>query len=108
MTAMPRLVLAVLLVSACVACSAAGPPATWQKPGASAATVANDTSDCRALASGEARRRYPSDAGFPGQGPAGVIMVQQQDDTNRIGAENELFGTCMQNRGYTRVQPAQR
>lgn len=101
---MPRLILAALLLLALAACSKAEPPA-WQKPGTGADIVARDTSDCRLLAADEARRRYPSDAGFPGLGAAGVIMTQQHDETNRVSAEHELFGLCMQNRGYARATP---
>jgi len=104
---MARLILAALLFAALAACGKAEPPA-WQKPGAAADMVARDTSDCRVLAADEARRRYPPDSSFPGFGPAGVIMAQQHDETSRISAENELFGLCMQNRGYTRVTPPQR
>jgi hypothetical protein len=98
-----RLILT-LLLSALAACSNAEPPA-WQKSGATADAVARDTSDCRVLAAAEARRRYPADSAFPGFGAAGVVMAQQRDETNRIHAENELFGLCMQNRGYARATP---
>jgi hypothetical protein len=101
---MTRFVLAALLLPAVVACTKAEAPA-WQKPGASADTITRDTSDCRVLAADEARRRYPADSGFPPLGAAGVIMAQQHDETNRVSAENELFGLCMQNRGYARATP---
>ena len=104
---MPRLALAALLLAALTACSKPDPPG-WQKSGAGADAVARDTSDCRVLATAEARRRYPADSAFPGFGAAGVVMAQQHDETNRISAENELFGLCMQNRGYTRATPQQR
>ena len=104
MIAMPRLVLPALLFLALAACNKAEPPA-WQKSGAGADAVARDTSDCRVLAADEARRRYPADSSFPALGAAGVIMAQQRDETNRVSAENELFGLCMQNRGYARPTP---
>jgi hypothetical protein len=101
---MLRLLLVALLLPAFAACSKGEPP-SWQKPGAGADAVARDTSDCRVLAREEAGRRYPSDSAFPGFGAAGVIMAQQNNETNRISAENELFGLCMQNRGYARATP---
>jgi hypothetical protein len=101
------IVLAACLVAAVAACSTPESPA-WQKAGSSPDAVARDTSDCRLLAADEARRRHPSDSAFPGFGAAGVVMAQQHDETNRISAEHELFGLCMQNRGYARTTPPQR
>jgi hypothetical protein len=96
-----RLQLALALLPALGGCaaSAVGP---WQKTGADQATVAKDTSECRALAEQEALRRYPYGFSSPTFGAAGTVMSQQRDDTNRATAEVALFNSCMQDRGYTR------
>ena len=100
-----RTVYALAFAPGLVACTAPT-SASWQKPGATEATIASDSSECRALAEQEAARLYPFDAGSGVLGPAGVTMAQQRDYMNRSNAELSLFGACMQNRGYTRTGAA--
>jgi hypothetical protein len=94
------IILALLLEAACTTPAPSRGP--WQKPGASEATTATDTAQCRALAQQEAVRDYPYGASIPTLGGAGMIAAQQQADLNRTSAEIEKFNDCMQARGYTR------
>lgn len=95
---LPFVLAASLGLAACTA-SAPGP---WQKPGAGNATIAKDTSECRAIAEEEAVRRYPYGFSSPSFGAAGIVMSQQRDETNRSAVEAELFNSCLQGRGYRR------
>jgi hypothetical protein len=94
-------ILALLLANA--ACAPTAPSrGPWQKPGASEATVATDTAQCRALAQREAVRDYPYGSSNPALGGAGMVTAQQQANLDRSSAEIEKFNDCMQARGYTR------
>ena len=83
-------------------------PESWQKAGASDATIAKDTSDCRTAAGQEALRRYPYGFSSPTYAVGGTVMSQQRDETQRSTAEAALFNSCMQNRGYTRAPVQER
>jgi hypothetical protein len=94
------IILALLLGAACT--TSAPSRGSWQKPGASEATVATDTAQCRALAQQAAARDYPYGSSNPTLGGAGMIAAQQQANLDRSSAEIERFNDCMQARGYTR------
>ena len=93
----------VLLPHLLPACAPAGPGA-WQKPGATDATVAADTAQCRTVAQQQTARLYPYGSSNPTLGGAGMIAAQQQARTDRSSAELEAFNDCMESRGYTRTQ----
>jgi hypothetical protein len=92
------LLLLLALCSSLVACATS--PPSWQKAGASEATRAKDSSECRELAEREAMRRYPSGFSSPSFSATGVLMSQQRDETNRSTVEAASFNTCMAGRGY--------
>lgn len=93
----------VLLPHLLPACTPAG-QGEWQKPGATNATIAADSAQCRTVAQQQAARLYPYGASNPTLGGAGMIAAQQQASTDRNSAELEAFIDCMESRGYTRVQ----
>jgi len=84
------------------ACGGAAPGTTWKKAGVTDATIAGDTESCRASAQQQASRLYPHSSGNPAMSGAGMIAAQQQANTDRTGAELEMFNDCMQGKGYTR------
>ena len=92
--------LSLALWSSLVACATPSSPPSWQKSGASEATLAKDSSECRELAEQEAMRRYPSGFSSPSFGATGVLMSQQRDETNRGTVAMASFNTCMTGRGY--------
>ena len=96
---MTRPFLLLLALWASLVACAPSPP-SWQKAGASEATLAKDSSECRELAEGEAMRRYPSGFSSPSFSATGVLMSQQRDETNRSAVETASFNTCMVSRGY--------
>ena len=89
-----------LFLAACT--GSAGGPGAWQKAGATDATVAADTSQCRTSAQQTAARLYPLGSSNPTMGGAGMIASQQQANTDRTSAELQFFNDCMEGRGYTR------
>ena len=98
---MIRIPLAAALWLALAAC--AGPqPAGWQKVGATDASIAGDTAQCRTTAQQTAARLYPLGSSSPTLGGAGMIASQQQANTDRNSAELQFFNDCMEGRGYTR------
>src|SRR5688500_17752752 len=79
-----------LLVSGLLAGLASCAPydsAPWRKEGASDQTLVRDSAECREAAREAALRRYPYRGGSPSLGPAGAVMSQQRDDTDRAVAE---------------------
>ena len=82
----------------------AGAPPAWQKAGATDATIASDTAQCRTTAQQTAARLYPLGSSNPTMGGAGMIASQQQANTDRTGAELQFFNDCMEGRGYTRPE----
>ena len=107
---MIRTLLAALLWFGLTACagSGAGPASgAWQKGGATEATVASDTAQCRAGAQQQAARLYPYGSSIPSMGGAGMVAAQQHANTDRNSAELEYFNDCMEGRGYSRgAKPA--
>jgi hypothetical protein len=98
---MIRIPLAAVLWLAVAAC--AGPqPAGWQKAGATDASIAGDSAQCRTTAQQTAARLYPLGSSNPTLGGAGMIASQQQANTDRTSAELQFFNDCMEGRGYTR------
>lgn len=93
----------VLLPHLLPACAPPGPGA-WQKAGATEATVAADTEQCRTAAQQQAARLYPYGSSNPAVGGAGMIAAQQQTRTDRSSVEIQAFNDCMESRGYTRTQ----
>lgn len=100
---MKRILIAVTLSVGVAACATPG-AGTWQKPGATDATIAADTAQCRTLAQQQAARLYPYGSSNPTLGGASMISAQQQADTDRNSAELQGFHDCMQARGYVRGQ----
>ena len=95
-----------LLVSGLLAGFAGCAPydaAPWRKEGASDQTSQRDSAECRETARESALRRYPYRGGSPSLGPAGAVMSQQRDDTDRAVAEASQFNECMQGKGYRRA-----
>jgi hypothetical protein len=86
--------------SSLAACATSPSPPSWQKTGASEATLAKDSSEFRELAEREAMRRYPAGFSSPSFGAAGMMVSQQRDETNRSTVEAASFNTCMVGRGY--------
>ena len=97
----PILIVPALLLGL-AACAGSAPASTWKKAGAADATVAADTTQCRASAQQQAARLYPYGSGSSTLGGAGMVAAQQQANTDRTSAEIEMFNDCMQNKGYTR------
>jgi hypothetical protein len=98
---MIRTLLAAALWLALAAC--AGPqPAGWQKAGATDATIAADTAQCRTTAQQQAARLYPLGSSNPTMGGAGMVAAQQQTNTDRNSAEIQFSNDCMEGRGYAR------
>jgi hypothetical protein len=93
----------VLLPHLLPACAPPGPGA-WQKAGATDATIAADTEQCRTVAQQQAARLYPYGSSNPALGGAGMIAAQQQARTDRSSSEVQAFNDCMESRGYTRTQ----
>jgi len=87
-------------LAACAGSS--GGPAPWQKAGATDATIAADTAQCRTAAQQQAARLYPFGSSNPTLGGAGMVAAQQQANTDRTSAELQFFNDCMEGRGYTR------
>jgi hypothetical protein len=83
-----------------------GASASWQKAGATDATIASDTAQCRTTAQQTAARLYPLGSSNPTLGGAGMVAAQQQANTDRSSAELQFFNDCMEGRGYTRGKPA--
>ena len=95
--------LCLALSAGLAACAGAGgAPASWQKAGATDATIASDTTQCRAAAQQTAARLYPLGSSNPTLGGAGMVAAQQQANTDRSSAELQFFNDCMEGRGYTR------
>ena len=82
--------------------AAGGAAAAWQKAGATDATIAADTAQCRTTAQQTAARLYPLGSSNPTLGGAGMVASQQQANTDRTSAEIQFFNDCMEGRGYTR------
>ena len=101
---MIRTLLAAVLWLALVAC-AGTQPAGWQKAGATDATIAGDSTQCRTTAQQQAARLYPLGSSNPTLGGAGMVAAQQQANTDRNMAEIQFFNDCMEGRGYTRGGP---
>jgi hypothetical protein len=95
-------ILAALLFGIAACAPTAPSRGAWQKPGASEATTATDTAQCRALAQQEAARDYPYGSSNPTLGGAGMVAAQQQANLDRSSAEIARFNDCMEARGYTR------
>ena len=83
-------------------CAGSPPGTTWKKAGASDATIASDTEQCRAAARQQAARLYPYGSSSSTLGGAGMVAAQQQANTDRTSAEIEMVNDCMQGKGYTR------
>ena len=98
---MIRTLLAAVLWLALSAC-AGTQPAGWQKAGATDATIAGDTAQCRTIAKEQAARFYPLGSSNPTLGGAGMVAAQQQANTDRNSAEIQFYNDCMEGRGYTR------
>jgi hypothetical protein len=95
--------LCLALSAGLAACAGAGgAPASWQKAGATDATVASDTTQCRTSSQQTAARLYPLGSSNPTLGGAGMVAAQQQANTDRSSAELQFFNDCMEGRGYTR------
>jgi hypothetical protein len=95
--------LCLALPAGLAACAGAGgAPASWQKAGATDATVASDTAQCRTSSQQTAARLYPLGSSNPTLGGAGMVAAQQQANTDRNSAELQFFNDCMEGRGYTR------
>ena len=92
--------LAMALLLGLAACTG---PAPLQKPGADAATMEKDTTECRVAARQEAGRLYPYGANY---GTLAIGMAMVRDDDNRAVAEASSFSSCMQDRKYSSVPPA--
>jgi Flp pilus assembly protein TadD len=102
-TALIGTLLCLALPAGLAACAgSAGAPASWQKAGATDATVANDTAQCRTSSQQTAARLYPLGSSNPTLGGAGMVAAQQQASTDRSSAELQFFNDCMEGRGYTR------
>jgi hypothetical protein len=102
-TTMIGTLLCLALSAGLAACAgSAGAPASWQKAGATDATVASDTAQCRTTAQQTAARLYPLGSSNPTLGGAGMVAAQQQANTDRSSAELQFFNECMEGRGYTR------
>ena len=99
-----RQMMRILIVSAFLlgACGGSQPGSAWKKPGATDATIAADSAQCRTSAQQQAARLYPYGSSNPTLGGAGMVAAQQQANTDRASAEIEMFNDCMQGRGYTR------
>lgn len=98
---MIRILLAAAPWLALAACGGSQ-PAGWQKAGATDATIASDTAQCRATAQQQSARLYPLGSSNPMLGGAGMVAAQQQANTDRNSAEIRFFNDCMEGRGYTR------
>ena len=95
--------LSLALSAGLAACAgSSGAPAPWQKAGATDATIAGDTAQCRSTAQQQAARLYPFGSSNPTLGGAGMVAAQQQANTDRNSAELQFFNDCMEGRGYTR------
>jgi len=95
--------LCLVLSAGLAACAGAGgAPASWQKAGATDASIASDTAQCRTTAQHTAARLYPLGSSNPTLGGAGMVAAQQQANTDRSSAELQFFNDCMEGRGYTR------
>jgi hypothetical protein len=94
----------ILIVSALLLGACGGSPSgsAWKKPGATDATIAADSAQCRTSAQQQAARLYPYGSSNPTLGGAGMVAAQQQANTDRTSAETEMFNDCMQGKGYTR------
>ena len=90
----------VLFLAACG--GSAGGPGPWQKAGATDASIAADTAQCRTTGQQQAARLYPLGSSNPTMGGAGMVAAQQQANTDRTSAEIQFFNDCMEGRGYTR------
>ena len=99
---MTRAAMALGLSLGFAACAGPAAAPTWQKAGATEATTAADTTQCRAGAQGQAARLYPHGSNIPTMGGAGMIAAHQQANTDRLGAEDAIFNECMEGRGYKR------
>lgn len=89
-----------LFLAACT--GPAGGSGTWQKAGATDASIAADTAQCRTTAQQQAARLYPLGSSNPTMGGAGMVAAQQQANTDRSSAEIQFLNDCMESRGYTR------
>ena len=89
-----------LVLAACA--GSAGGPGPWQKAGATDASIAADTTQCRTMSQQQAARLYPLGSSNPTMGGAGMVAAQQQANTDRTSAEIQFFNDCMEARGYTR------
>ena len=102
---MLRTLLGAVLWLALAAC-AAPQPAGWQKAGATDASIAADTAQCRATGQQQAARLYPLGSSNPTLGGAGMVAAQQEASTDRKMAEIQFVSECMEGRGYTRQRSA--
>jgi hypothetical protein len=89
----------------CLGLAACGTPARWEKPGADEDAVKRDMTACRVAARDEAMRNYYPFAG-PLFGFRYGLLWQQQAESNRFVAENNLTNFCMRNKGYELVPVA--
>lgn len=69
--------------------------AQWEKPGATAAMVQEDSDQCRMKARLDAP--YPSVLDRTGSTVTTRILTVEEE---RLRNENEIFQKCMQERGY--------
>ncbi len=99
---MTRLLIALALSLGVAACSGPAAAPTWKKAGATDATIAADTAQCRTSAQQQAARLYPYGSSNPALGGAGMVAAQQQANNDRASAEIEMFNDCMQGKGYAR------
>ncbi len=83
---MIRIPLAAALWLALAAC-AGTQPAGWQKAGATDASIAGDSAQCRTTAQQQSARLYPLGSSNPTLGGAGMVAAQQQANTDRNSAE---------------------
>lgn len=70
-------------------------PIAWHKPGASEATVRDDTQSCQIKA-----RLAPSDRPRPPPSPNAATMVLSAEDQRQRFEQGE-FRKCMEEKGYT-------
>ena len=108
---MAKTVASLVLASVALgACATAAPP-RWERPGVGDQSSAWDASDCGAISWTEAERLHPYE---PTQ-QTGTLTVdsdwmrqRQRVDNERFADANRFFALCMQNRGYTKVEPPRR
>ena len=80
----------------CAALAACGTPAKWEKPGASAAAVQQDSTQCGEQARLESVPPYLANAsGAPPE------LTALSRDQQRAQRETEVYQKCMRDKGYS-------